>query len=512
MINDMKKIMNFALMAAMVCGLALSVASCKDDDDNDSNNNEQQGGDSSEGLYSLEDEQLGALICQWCDVQADEVKDGAWRNKTYEATEGTVVDESKPTVRSIVVGDVAGADSYALRALAALGIDRSAPDGFQFSNAEVGTVKYSHVSDANVVATIDVDVRQIPGLTRMQLLKTLPENARYNARYRVGDIIGKQVKGEYRYYVCVSEHQGGEKAVFITLNDQNLHTMGKFNWRGVGQDTVYNDKMADAETVYLWLKNVAFNEEVIETVREKMLDYDPEGTYINQVVPANEERRYSLLDTLTESYRMVFNCMQTTEESDYIGIRSGGSAIVSSFFWYSFDRELYKIIVAPYGQLLCNKLRWQEFYTGKSWNQWVPYIILMKDKDYEQNAIGLNRIAPLTTLSPSHFKWEDLGEVTVDKDLNRGSNIITKKKYRALLVATYWQHEEIVELDTPHKMLLHYGKDWRQHPDEKVRMQVSSNNHYWEWREITSSQVTFTDKGNKTKDYDEIYVKANYEN
>jgi hypothetical protein len=61
-------------------------------------------------------------------------------------------------------------------------------------------------------------------------------------------------------------------------------------------------------------------------------------------------------------------------------------------------------------------------------------------------------------------------------------------------------------------MLLHYGKDWRQHPDEKVRMQVSSNDHYWEWREITSSQVTFTDKGNKTKDYDEIYVKANYEN
>ena len=39
----MKKMMNFALMAAMVCGLSLAVTSCKDDDkdnDNGSGNGE----------------------------------------------------------------------------------------------------------------------------------------------------------------------------------------------------------------------------------------------------------------------------------------------------------------------------------------------------------------------------------------------------------------------------------------------------------------------------------------
>ena len=31
--NEMKKILNFWLMAALLCGLSMSVASCKDDDD-----------------------------------------------------------------------------------------------------------------------------------------------------------------------------------------------------------------------------------------------------------------------------------------------------------------------------------------------------------------------------------------------------------------------------------------------------------------------------------------------
>jgi hypothetical protein len=40
----MKKMMNFALMAAMVCGLSLAVTSCKDDDKNDGGGSSQTPG------------------------------------------------------------------------------------------------------------------------------------------------------------------------------------------------------------------------------------------------------------------------------------------------------------------------------------------------------------------------------------------------------------------------------------------------------------------------------------
>ena len=41
--NEMKKLMNFWLMAALVCGLSMSVTSCKDDDDD--NTSEQRNED-----------------------------------------------------------------------------------------------------------------------------------------------------------------------------------------------------------------------------------------------------------------------------------------------------------------------------------------------------------------------------------------------------------------------------------------------------------------------------------
>ena len=40
--NTMKKLMNLWLLAALVCGLALSVTSCKDDDDDNKSEEQQQ--------------------------------------------------------------------------------------------------------------------------------------------------------------------------------------------------------------------------------------------------------------------------------------------------------------------------------------------------------------------------------------------------------------------------------------------------------------------------------------
>ena len=160
----MKKTFRYVLMAALTVGLSFAVTSCKDDD-NDSGGENMEQLESTGGEVSMEDIQLSTLISNFAEVQADELlAQSGWQQKTYEATLGTVLDESRPTVRSIELGTIEAADERAEAMLRELGIDGQSPSGFQFSNASVGTVSYQHGggSDANTLAVINLDVRQLP--------------------------------------------------------------------------------------------------------------------------------------------------------------------------------------------------------------------------------------------------------------------------------------------------------------------------------------------------------------
>ena len=246
-INDMKKTIRFALMAVLTVGLSFAVTSCKDDDNDNGNGTEQQGSDSTEGTMTLADDQLSSLIYQWCDVQSGDLSSSSLRQKTYDVTEGVVLDESRPTVRSVEVGTIEGADAYAARALHALGIDNQNPAGFSFSDAEVGTVSYKHGgTDANVLATVDVDVKQLPGLTRMQLVKQLPENAGGAPYYELGkgmkiyyeislqDIVTKEELEEEQnnFMAEMKERQQNEPEAIETYVRENNITV-KPNDKGV---------------------------------------------------------------------------------------------------------------------------------------------------------------------------------------------------------------------------------------------------------------------------------------
>ena len=107
--------MRFALMAVLTVGLSLAATSCKDDDKSDNNNGENMEQlESTGGEVSMEDIQLSTLISNFAEVQADELlAQSGWQSKTYEATLGLVLDESRPTVRSIEVGTIEAADERA---------------------------------------------------------------------------------------------------------------------------------------------------------------------------------------------------------------------------------------------------------------------------------------------------------------------------------------------------------------------------------------------------------------
>ena len=501
-------------MAALVVGLSMNVTSCKDDDDDNNNGTEQQGGDSAEGMVSMADTQLGDLICQWCDVQADELTGSDWRTKTYEVTEGVVTDASIPTERSVQVGSLAEADAYALHALNGLGINSSNLNDFSFSDAQVGTVSYHHGggSDGNTLATIDVNVKQLPGLTRMLLVKTLPDNAGGDPFYRVGDIICYEKKGQTNYAVCVSEHTKNQKALFVTMNDQSQHKTGTFNWRGVGQDTVYSDRMASSQALYLWLKNIVFDENRLASIRTFMTDEGFDEMAINQVAPATESQRHSLVRCMSNQENLVCDVMMDEDLSSTIGMHSGAS-MAATFSWSYKDEEMTVLISAPHGHLLTNILRWSEHFLS-SWDQWVPYLFLVKDKEYSAFETTLNKIAPMTTLSPSHFKWEDLGTVQLTKELNECSYLISTVKpavFHVLLVATYWQHKAVDTIYGEEKILFNFTKDASQHPESKMRKQYTEfgMEAFWDRMEITSSEISFTDKGVAKKGYTTVYRERN---
>jgi hypothetical protein len=133
----MKKTMRFMLMAALTVGLSLAATSCKDDDDNNDNN----GPSESESGMTIEEIQLSSLINSFGGMQAEEqLAQADWKQKTYQTQVGLVLNESRPTVRTIAVGTVDEADQQAFALLSALGIDLSNPSGFNYSNGEVGTV------------------------------------------------------------------------------------------------------------------------------------------------------------------------------------------------------------------------------------------------------------------------------------------------------------------------------------------------------------------------------------
>ena len=532
-INDMKKTFRFALTALLVGGLSLAVTSCKDDDNSENNGTEQQGGDSVEGTITLADDQLSSLIYQWCDVQSYDLSGSALRTKTYDVTEGVVMDESRPTVRSVEVGTIEGADAYAARALYALGIDNQSPAGFTFSDAEVGTVSYKHGggSDANVLATVDVDVKQLPGLTRMQLVKQLPENAGGGEPYyKLGDVISYTRKNlvtkqkETNYAICVSKHTKNEKAVFITLNDQEMHSKGKFGWKGVGNDTVWSASMPNAsdQSLYNWLKDIVFDETKLAAVRNYLRETaDLSENQINMVVPATDAQRQRLLMGMNDTQTLIFSVNMTAKETQVANVKAGSLAATNFTLRYIDDNE-NNFVCAPHGYLLANYVRYNTYWDFSSWDQWVPYITVIENFEADGWAERLKKIAAFNTVSPSHFKWKRLGDfdltVTLDQHKLLRDNFkkkINPQKYTAFLVAVYWKHEPSRgQMGRTCKLLFDFTHIWKNSdfPEDSRAMSYANYDDpddYWDRANITSTEIKFTDQGKRNTDYKDVYIPIN---
>ena len=352
--------------------------------------------------------------------------------------------------------------------------------------------------------------------------KVVGEHGNEKGYYQLGDI----VKYKKRLYICASDHDFGETARFITLNDQTDHSTGTFEWSGIGRDTVYTDDMASSQTLFCWVKNVLYNNESYNNIRTSLQTKGIETAQWNQVIPETDHMRFYTMHALQDSYHLIVDLSE--EAKGHVEVPSGvfAARMFTNVIYHeneddeydpAFDenaeRNIYVQSCAPVGFLLADKMRYSTHLIDPT-DHWVPYIFLLRDKDgaFQRFKDELDNIASITTLSTSHFKWTDLGTFEVPEKMVQPPTPIAIKSdisagtYHVLLLATYWKHEVVKLSSTKNanlrlRLLMNYAFDW------SVKSETFQNYDFlWNRCNITSREYVFTDDGKKQSKLESVIV------
>ena len=217
----MKKNINVLLMAALVCGLSLSVVSCKDD-----KNSDEPGGNGTEQQEQQAQEQAErentcfAILDNLANV-SNATDD--FLKQTFEPSIGEAEDGDANT--RIVNTNTMKAAAERFADLVDAAIDENTTS-YSWSDDMIGTMTYNKSTDGKSWATVDVNIKQIPHLQK--IIYRSPEQSGDNnafkgtAYYRFGDVVSKpNADGNVEYWVCVRPAFGPEKkqkSHWITLS------------------------------------------------------------------------------------------------------------------------------------------------------------------------------------------------------------------------------------------------------------------------------------------------------
>ena len=267
----------YSLACLLCCHLmaALTLTSCKDDD-NDSLSPEEQA-EKQQAELTEKATKFWNVVGQL--VGTTQATDD-YENRTYEATIGTAVSGNE-TVRRLFTNDLeTAADRFCNLAGLDEGTVTTETASYTWSDPDVGTLTYTKTDNSASLATVDVNIRQVPGLR--QIVYLTPEQAGdnsgdyYNCYYRFGDVISrKNSSGIDELWVCVRPSFEPEKkgdSHWITLsplpkeNILEYTSSNKKTYRLPKNLGVNYEQMQNlAEMAYAmaspgdWLKNIADN-------------------------------------------------------------------------------------------------------------------------------------------------------------------------------------------------------------------------------------------------------------
>ena len=327
--------------------------------------------------------------------------------------------------------------------------------------------------------------------------------------YSIGDV----VRYKDRLYLCTNEHKLFEQARFVTLNDQEDHETDTFIWTGVGRDTVFTDDMASDKTLYYWVSNFLYNTQRYTSLRTALQKKDIPLDQWNQVIPQTDHMRHYMMSNMTDTYHMIVDCSadakghamvvsgihRATMFTSHIYHDSEGNELDPNF---DPDDEKNKFVYgcSPAGILLANKMRYSQHITGR-WDQWVPYIFVIRDKDgdFARFKTELDAIPCMSTLSPSHFKWADLGTFYVAEKMVQPEDPQSHREdigtgtYHVVLLAVYWQHVEVLFNRSYYRLLMNFPFDWTNSDKEWAK----DPDRLWDRHCITSREYVISDNGVK---------------
>ena len=210
-----KNVFNILLLVATVFSLGITVTSCKDD--NEENKNEEQKEKEAQEKASKFWSVVGQL------VSVDDVTED-YQGKTFEPTYG-LPDPTNSVTRIVNTNDMKTAAQRFANLVNAKGIDENTPS-YTWRDSEIGTMTYTRGGDAANWATVDVDIKAVPGLQRI-IYREGGEgtNGKFpgKAYYRFGDVVSRQVNITYdqkknnddrgnitEYWICVRPAFGPE--------------------------------------------------------------------------------------------------------------------------------------------------------------------------------------------------------------------------------------------------------------------------------------------------------------
>ena len=213
----MKKTFSYLLTAALVGGLSLGVASCKDDEGESLSPEEQ--------AQKEQTEQNEAATRFWNVVGQlvgiDQATDD-YAAKTFAPTIGGAKEGNETVRRVLVNSEESAAQSFC----SLVGLDESTvtaeTSSYTWQDDAVGTLTYNKCTDGKALATVDVNIPQVPGLRQIEYLTPEQEGTngskfKGTAYYRFGDVVKKVYrdnddggKQKTEYWVCVRPAFGPE--------------------------------------------------------------------------------------------------------------------------------------------------------------------------------------------------------------------------------------------------------------------------------------------------------------
>ena len=145
-----------------------------------------------------------------------------WETAIFTPAEGVVVDEATPEVRYVMALDMDGAQQYFKDLVPEDGLE-----GNTWRNDSVGTLTYTAVGTDKCFATIDVDLKQMPGLKQIRLVpeNVIPANSKFSGRpyYNMGDIV---MDKDHHYWICVRPSGGPlkkDQSYFVSFDKDLLN-------------------------------------------------------------------------------------------------------------------------------------------------------------------------------------------------------------------------------------------------------------------------------------------------